>query len=154
MNELVTKKYDEILSVLDVVEVWSARILKVLLTSVFLLGLLSPNVTAFADGPPGAAGAIVDVFTDLGHLVIKICYALMVVLFSVGTVKSGVGAQAAQAFGATHKVSFEMLNIVGGIVIFVFGLLTLPIVNTIIDKVTAKVGTDTESLIISNPYAP
>ncbi len=68
--------------------------------------------------------------------------------------KSGLGAQAAQAFGATGRVSLEMMNLVGGIVIFGIALMTLPLANMIIDTVTEKLFVGGFTVEINNPFAP
>lgn len=116
---------------------------------------LFPCVRVLADDgtppPEDAAGELVGIFSDLGKLAIKVLYALMFIVFAVGTVKSGLGAQAAQAFGATGRVSMEMLNLAGGIVIFVIGLMTLPIANMIIDRVSAELFHDGFNISIHNP---
>lgn len=112
-----------------------------------------PCQAAAEDDPPGdAADTLISIFMDLGKLAIRVLYALMFVVFAVGMVKSGLGAQAAQAFGATGRVSAEMMNLAGGIVIFVIGLLTLPIANMIIDRVSS--GVFTGSIDIHNPLSP
>jgi len=106
--------------------------------------LLTPSGAVSAqDGGPGdtvtgAANKLVQIFVSLAELFIKIAYALMFLVFAVGSVKSGIGAQAAQQFGATGRVSLEVLNLAGGVVIFVFGLMTLPLVNMIIRAVSEQ----------------
>lgn len=124
--------------------VWFRRILRNLLLIGLLLVPLSPTHTAFAqgDGPEdtaiGAAGKMLGIFMSLAKLFINVAYALMFIVFAVGSVKSGLGAQAAQQFGATNRVSMELLNLAGGVVIFVFGLMTLPLVNMIIREVSEQ----------------
>jgi len=111
---------------------------------VLILSTLSPTYTAHAqDGDPGdpandAAGRMLQIFMTLAKLFINVAYALMFIVFAVGSVKSGLGAQAAQQFGATGRVSMELLNLAGGVVIFVFGLMTLPLVNMIIRAVSEQ----------------
>ncbi|MEJ2561211.1 MAG: hypothetical protein P8Z42_00850 [Anaerolineales bacterium] len=156
MIKYITKRYNEILIKLNLIEGLAFR-LAAIIVCIFLLSVfLMPGITAFADGSTGgstddAAMTFIDIFNDLGQLAIKVCYALMFIVFAVGTVKAGLGAQAAQAFGATGRVSMEMLNLVGGIIIFVIGLMTLPIVNTIIDSVSTKLAVDSNIGTISNP---
>jgi len=127
----------------------------VLLLAVLLCALppgLPVQAGAVLEDPPGdAAGELIGVFTDLGKLAIKVLYALMFIVFAVGMVKAGLGAQAAQAFGATGRVSMEMLNLAGGIVIFVIGLMTLPIANMIIDRVSAELFSGGFQISIHNP---
>ena len=59
----------------------------------------------------------------------------MVILFAVGTVKSGLAAQAAQQFGATGRVSLEFMNLATGVVIFVVGLISMPLVQWILKEI-------------------
>ena len=91
-----------------------------------------------------AVDTMVAMFKELGNLFISAAYSLMFIIFAVGMVKSGVTAQAAQQFGVTGRVSMEMLNVIGGIAVFVFGLLTLPLVNLIIDKIQDLIPKNTE----------
>jgi len=105
---------------------------------------LTPIETAFAqEGGPedpvtGAAGKMLQIFISLGKLFINIAYGFMFLIFAVGSVKSGLGAQAAQQFGATGRVSLELMNLASGVVIFIFGLMTLPLVNMIIRAVSEQ----------------
>ncbi len=156
MNGYITSRYNEILKKLDTIEVLAVRLARITICLVLTNAFLTPGFAACADGSTGgntddAAMTFIDIFNDLGQLAIKVCYALMFIVFAVGSVKAGLGAQAAQAFGATGRVSMEMLNLVGGIIIFVIGLMTLPIVNTIIDSVSTKLAVDSEIGTISNP---
>ena len=77
--------------------------------------------------------------------------SLMFIIFAVGSVKSGLGAQAAQQFGATGRVSVELMNLAGGVVIFVFGLMTLPLVNMIIRAVSEQFATGGWDFTIEMP---
>jgi len=156
MNDYITSQYNDILNKLDTVEMLSFRIAIIALCIALVSMVLAPRFTAYADGTIGgstddAALTFIDIFNDLGQLAIKVCYALMFIVFAVGSVKAGLGAQAAQAFGATGRVSMEMLNLVGGIIIFVIGLMTLPIVNTIIDSVSTKLAVDADIGTINIP---
>jgi hypothetical protein len=129
----------------------------VLLALAFLLLAVSPEGPAFADngGPDdpvnGAAGKMLQIFMTLAKLFINIAYALMFIIFAVGSVKSGLGAQAAQQFGATGRVSIELLNLAGGVVIFVFGLMTLPLVNMIIRAVSEQFASGGWEFMIEMP---
>ncbi len=122
---------------------WAERGTLALCLLALLAAGLAPAGPAFAGGgddDPGnqAAGTIVVIFRKLAKLFISVGYVLMFIVFAVSSVRSGLGAQAAQAFGATGRVSVELLNLAGGVVIFVVALMTLPIVNMIIDTVTAE----------------
>lgn len=141
---------------LDTVHLWAERMLVLMLIITSLCSILVPHGAAYADEKGNLDGfeeKILGIFGELGRTAIKVMYGLMIILFAVGTVKSGLAAQAAQAFGATGRVSFEMLNLFGGAAIFVFGLLTLPLANTIIDKVYAQIVTS-EAFDISQPNLP
>ena len=139
----------------DTIGLWAQRLFMVMLVVATLCSILAPTTTVYAEdgvNMDGFEGTILGIFGDLGKAAIKVMYGLMIILFAVGTVKSGLGAQAAQAFGATGRVSLEMLNLFGGAVIFVFGLLTLPLANMIIDNVYAKIVTS--DMGISTPNRP
>ncbi len=116
----------------------------VLLILALLTAFLTPTEAAFAQGGgpedpvTGAAGKMLQIFISLGKLFINIAYGFMFLIFAVGSVKSGLGAQAAQQFGATGRVSLELMNLAGGVVIFIFGLMTLPLVNMIIRAVSEQ----------------
>lgn len=95
-------------------------------------------------------GKMFGVFKGLSNLFIKFAYGAMILIFAVGLVKSGLTAQAAQQFGAAGKVSNELMNVLGGVVIFVFGILSYPIAEKIITAVISGAGASggftTESL--------
>ncbi len=78
------------------------------------------------------------VFKGLADVFIKVAYGLMIIIFAIGMVKSGVSAQAAQQFGAANRVSGEIMNVMSGIVIFVFGILAYPLVEKIIQNVVTN----------------
>ncbi|MEJ2607328.1 MAG: hypothetical protein P8Z41_11720 [Anaerolineales bacterium] len=155
MDNYIKTRYDKIVRKLDALEALAISASNIVLVMAILALFLSPSFAVYADegsgGTDDAAMTFVDIFNSLGKIAIKVCYALMFIVFAVGSVKSGLGAQAAQAFGATGRVSMEMLNLVGGIVIFVIGLMTLPIVNTIIDTISTKLSIDPEFGTINNP---
>jgi len=155
MNDYITTRYNDILKKLDVIELFAVRISIIMICLAAFASILSPGFVAYADGPDddidGAAMTFVGVINDLGKLAIKICYALMFIVFAVGSVKSGLGAQAAQAFGATGRVSMELLNLIGGTIIFAVGLMTLPIVNSVIDSISTKLEIDANVGTINNP---
>ena len=158
MSKKSSFKVDKVTGQLGQVAYWSRRAITALTLFVFVMMMLNPTAIAYGDdgGPPTeeAASNLVGIFTDLGKLAIKVIYALVMIVFAVGTVKSGLGAQAAQAFGATGRVSLEMMNLVGGIVIFGIAIMTLPLANMIIDTVTEKLFMGGFSVDINNPFAP
>ena len=154
--ETVRGEYDAAFAKLDKINLWAQRMFVLMVIITTLCSILAPNGAVYADEEgnlDGFEGKILEIFSNLGKTAIKVMYGLMIILFAVGTVKSGLGAQAAQAFGATGRVSFEMLNLFGGAVIFVFGLLTLPLANMIIDKVYDQIVVS-DSFDISQPNLP
>jgi len=107
-----------------------------------LLMILSESMPAHAaeEIASGEIQKMFSVFKGLSNLFIKFAYGAMVLIFAVGMVKSGLTAQAAQQFGAAGKVSGELMNVLGGIVIFVFGILSYPIAEKIINSVISSGG--------------
>jgi hypothetical protein len=96
-----------------------------------------PTPTSTGTDPVGESGVstILSMFRKIGDLFISIAYSLMVILFAVGTVKSGLADQAAQQFGATGRVSLEFMNLATGVVIFVVGLISMPLVQWILKEI-------------------
>ena len=158
MSELAKSRNEKILDTLDKVELWARRAVFCLVVLAVLIVVVAPTAVAYAqDGDPPtdeAANSLVGIFTELGKLAIRVIYALIMIVFAVGTVKAGLGAQAAQAFGATGRVSMEMMNLVGGIVVFGIAVMALPLANMIIDSVTGKLLGGGFSVEIHNPFAP
>ena len=113
-----------------------------MILTVFLI-LFSANIRpAFAAEEIAGEeiGKMFGVFKGLSNLFIKFAYGAMVLIFAVGMVKSGLTAQAAQQFGAAGKVSGELMNVLGGVVIFVFGILSYPIAEKVINAVISGGG--------------
>lgn len=136
--------YSLITQHLEIVAIWAQRISRLLLVLAVLMLILAPPGTAYAQGTGpddsvnGAAGKMVSILATLGKLFIQVAYALMFLVFAVGSVKSGLGAQVAQQFGATGRVSLEFMNLATGVVIFVVALMTLPLVNLIASEVSEQ----------------
>lgn len=138
------ESYELLVQRLDLVATWAQRASRLLLCLAILILILAPPGTAYAQGTGpddsvnGAAGKLVSILATLGKLFIQVAYALMFLVFAVGSVKSGLGAQVAQQFGATGRVSLEFMNLATGVVIFVVALLTLPLVNMIASEVSKQ----------------
>jgi hypothetical protein len=136
--------YQLIMWHLENIATWAHRTSRVLLCLAVLMLILAPPGIAYAQGTGpddsvnGAAGKLVSILATLGKLFIRVAYALMFLVFAVGSVKSGLGAQVAQQFGATGRVSLEFLNLATGVIIFVVALLTLPLVNMIASEVSEQ----------------
>lgn len=87
--------------------------------------------------------SIFEILKDITNIYIKIAYGLMVLVFVAGTVKSGLGAQAAQTLNLPKTVSNEIANFALGIVVFIFGALSYPLAERIISTVIGSVGSGT-----------
>lgn len=136
----------------------AARKILVLFLLVLIVSLSASSVSpAFASphindgrqegGPENAGDLLVGTFKKLAQLFISVAYSIMFILFAIGAVRTGLVANAAQQFGATGRVSVEMMNFMGGIAIFAFGLMTLPLVNWIIGEVSNLVPSKYDILI-------
>lgn len=136
--------YNVLVRRLGIMAFWAQRASRVLLCLAILMLILAPLGPAHAQGTGpddpvnGAAGKMVSILSTLGKLFIQVAYALMFLVFAVGSVKSGLGAQVAQQFGATGRVSMEFMNLATGVVIFVVALMTLPLVNLIASEVSEQ----------------
>ncbi len=116
-----------------------ARALQIVLILLMLLTLASP-VSAQSDPGGDAASGLktaIDMFKKLAEIFVQIAFTLMFIVFAVGSVKNGLGANIAHQFGMAHRLSQDMLNLVGGVVIFALGLLTLTFVNYIMAQVSS-----------------
>ena len=112
----------------------------VLLSLLMFFSIRSGTVFAAEEIASEEIGKMFGVFKGLSNLFIKFAYGAMVLIFAVGMVKSGLTAQAAQQFGAAGKVSGELMNVLGGVVIFVFGILSYPIAEKVINAVISGGG--------------
>ena len=112
----------------------------VLLSLLMLFSIRTGTVFAAEEIAGEEIGKMFGVFKGLSNLFIKFAYGAMVLIFAVGMVKSGLTAQAAQQFGAAGKVSGELMNVLGGVVIFVFGILSYPIAEKVINAVLSGGG--------------
>ncbi len=112
----------------------------VLISLLMFFSIRSGTVFAAEEIAGEELGKMFGVFKGLSNLFIKFAYGAMVLIFAVGMVKSGLTAQAAQQFGAAGKVSGELMNVLGGVVIFVFGILSYPIAEKVINAVLSGGG--------------
>lgn len=116
------------------------RMAAVFTAALFLFIL--PAGTAHADvWASGHIGSIFGILRDMTDLYIRTAYGAMILVFAVGTVKSGLGAQAAKTFGLPKKVSSEIANFMLGIAVFVFGILSYPVAEKIINTIVSSAGT-------------
>ena len=107
-----------------------------------LLVLAAFTETAYAAAwGSGEIGSFFDILKDMTNLYIKAAYGMMGLVFVFGAVKSGLGAQAAKTFGLPNKVSAEIVNFLLGAAVFVFGILSYPIAERIINALTGTAGT-------------
>ena len=112
----------------------------VILSLLMFFSIRSGTVFAADEIAGEEIGKMFGVFKGLSNLFIKFAYGAMVLIFAVGMVKSGLTAQAAQQFGAAGKVSGELMNVLGGVVIFVCGILSYPIAEKVINAVLSGGG--------------
>ena len=115
--------------------------LRIVLPAVVLIFTVFPESAYAAAWGSGEIGSIFDILKDMTNLYIRIAYGMMVLVFVFGTVKSGLGAQAAKTFGLPKKVSAEIANFLLGAAVFVFGILSYPIAERIINSITGSAGT-------------
>ncbi len=115
--------------------------LRIVLPAVVLIFTVFPETAYAAAWGSGEIGSIFDILKDMTNLYIRIAYGMMVLVFVFGTVKSGLGAQAAKTFGLPKKVSAEIANFLLGAAVFVFGILSYPIAERIINSITGSAGT-------------
>ena len=116
--------------------------LRIVLPAVVLIFMVFPESAYAAAWGSGEIGSIFDIQKDMTNLYIRIAYGMMVLVFVFGTVKSGLGAQAAKTFGLPKKVSAEIANFLLGAAVFVFGILSYPIAERIINSITGSAGTE------------
>lgn len=157
MLRKVESRCGRIPAALDRVEIWSMRAAQVMLVVLALASMVLPGATAHADGgtpPDEAAANLLGIFTTLAKLFIKVMYGLIMLAFAVGSVKAGLGAQASTAFGLAGRVSAEMMNLIGGVVIFAVAVMALPLANMVIDTVAKSLFGGGFAVEIHNPFAP
>ena len=97
--------------------------------------MISGNGILTALWGSGQIGSFFEIMKDMTNIYIRIAYGAMILIFAVGAVKSGLGAQAAQTFGLPNKLSSEAANFVLGIAVFVFGILSYPITEKIVNSI-------------------
>ena len=110
--------------------------------TLFLLNTLPVHAETWGSGH---INSIFEILKDMTNLYIKIAYGAMILVFVVGTVKSGLGAQAAQTLNLPKKVSNEIANFALGIAVFIFGVLSYPIAEKIINTVIGSAGSGSVS---------
>ncbi|MBQ6520195.1 MAG: hypothetical protein IJI14_15885 [Anaerolineaceae bacterium] len=77
------------------------------------------------------------IFKDMTNLYIKISYGIIILLFAVGTVKTGLAAQITRQFGASSKLSTELVNFIAGVLVFIIGILSYPLAESMINSIVA-----------------
>ena len=87
-----------------------------------------------------------SIFKDMTNIYIKIAYGLIVILFAVGAVKSGLSAQFTRQFGMASGLSNEMSNFIMCVLIFILGILSYPLIETIVNRIVASAETDITGL--------
>lgn len=144
MVRISSHYHSSLIRQLNAIVTWLERASRLLICLAILIAIFAPAAPAYAQGTGpqdpvgGAAGRMVSILATLGTLFIRIAYALMFLVFAVGSVKSGLGAQVAQQFGASGRMSAEFMNLATGVVVFVIALMALPLVNHIASQVAQQ----------------
>lgn len=97
----------------------------------------------------GQISSIFSVFKDMTDIYIKIAYGLIVILFAVGAVKSGLSAQFSRQFGMSGRLSKELYDFILCILIFILGILSYPLIETIVNRIVASSGGNVSGLKLS-----
>ena len=118
---------------------WKQRLRTVLPAEILMFTVFPESANAAALGS-GEIGSFFDILKDMTNIYIRIAYGMMILVFVFGAVKSGLGAQAAKTFGMPQKVSAEIANFLMGAAVFVFGVLSYPIAEKIINIVIGSAG--------------
>lgn len=91
-------------------------------------------------------GSLFTIFKDMTNIYIKIAYGLIVILFAVGAVKSGLSAQFTRQFGMSSRLSDEMSNFIICVLIFILGILSYPLIEAIVNRIVINAGTNITGL--------
>ena len=116
----------------------------------FPLSVLSPGIPGggfrAAIWGAGQIGSLFGILKDMTDIYIRIAYGAMILVFAVGAVKSGLGAQAAQTFGLPGRLSSEAADFALGIVVFVLGILSYPVAEKIVNSVAGGIAVEVSGL--------
>jgi uncharacterized integral membrane protein len=96
------------------------------------------NVPVSTTGGKLTSGGGFDVVNKIVFTIVKVVigfmYLIMILAFIVGSVKNASFSIVAQKFGMANMMSTELMNLVGGVILFLVGLATLPAVNWVIEE--------------------
>ncbi|MBQ6517586.1 MAG: hypothetical protein IJI14_02630 [Anaerolineaceae bacterium] len=112
-----------------------------------MLFAISP-VSAEAKGilGPDKISSMFSIFKDMTDFYIKAAYGIIVILFAVGAVKSGLMAQFSKQFGMATNLSREMSDFIIAVVIFVLGILSYPLVEMFVNRIVSVSGNNVTGL--------
>ncbi len=94
----------------------------------------------------GQISGLFSIFKDMTNIYIKIAYGLIVILFAVGAVKSGLSAQFTRQFGMASRLSNAMSDFIICVLIFILGILSYPFIEAVVNRVVASAGTNITGL--------
>ena len=94
----------------------------------------------------GQISSMFSIFKDMTDMYIKIAYGLIVILFAVGAVKSGLSAQFSRQFGMSGRLSKELSDFIVCILIFVLGILSYPLIELFVNRIVASSGGNVSGL--------
>lgn len=96
-------------------------------------------------------GSGFDIVTKIVFTIVKVVigamYLIMILAFIVGSVKNASFSMVAQKFGLANMMSTELMNLLGGLILFLGGLATIPAVNWVIDQAASLIN----SIVINVP---
>ncbi len=116
------------------------KVVSVVLAVLVLAWALVPPAYAQGGDPPsgggtGRGGAIVEAIRKIATVVIDIGIGVAVILMAVGIVTGFVGGQFLVTVGQPYGLSSAWVKVISVVILGLGALLTITIVNTIIDAV-------------------
>lgn len=117
------------------------KVVSVVLVVLVLGWALVPPAYAQGEDPPndgdtGRGGAVVEAIRKIATVVIDIGIGIAVILMAVGIVTGFVGGQFLVTVGQPYGLSSAWVKVISVVILGIGALLTITIVNTIIDAVT------------------
>jgi hypothetical protein len=119
--------------------------------------VVTPGVTPGTDSTSGAVingtlhGGGFEIVNTIVFTIVKVVigamYLIMILAFIVGSVKNASFSMVAQKFGMANMMSTELMNLLGGLLLFLGGLATIPAVNWVIDQAASLIN----NIVISIP---
>lgn len=110
--------------------------------------ILKAGTVVYAEGilSTGQINEMFSMFKDMTNIYIKIAYGIIVLLFTVGSVKSGLSAQFARQFGMKSALSQELAKFAIGVLVFIIGILSYPVAEAVINRIVSASGGNIKGL--------